>query len=158
MTRKADFNAEEWSLVVEAPALAGLRVISAERGGTLRETVSMGRAYAEARQHENTTDLLREIVSSAPQVDPRGFGSPDELAAESVRRLREAVRVLTEKATPEEVDDYQRFVRWLAEQVAAAHKEGGVLGLGGKPVSERELAALDEIAAALGLPPSADSS
>jgi hypothetical protein len=43
MTRKAEFNAEEWSTVVDGPLYAGMRVISAERGGTLRETVAMGR-------------------------------------------------------------------------------------------------------------------
>jgi hypothetical protein len=38
----------------------------------------------------------------------------------------------------------------LADTVARAHKEGGVLGIGGKEVSESEQAALDEIAAVLG--------
>ena len=46
MTEKADFNAEEWSTLVEAPALVALRVIAAERGGTLRESLSLGRAYS----------------------------------------------------------------------------------------------------------------
>ena len=34
MTRKADFNAEEWSTVVEGPLFAGLKVVSSHRGGT----------------------------------------------------------------------------------------------------------------------------
>ena len=50
MTAKADFNAEEWSTVVEAPVLAGMRVVSAGRGGTIRETLAMGKVYAAARQ------------------------------------------------------------------------------------------------------------
>jgi hypothetical protein len=33
--------------------------------------------------------------------------------------------------------------------VAHAHKEGGVLGIGGKEVSEQEQTALDELARAL---------
>ena len=43
--------------------------------------------------------------------------------------------------------EYKRFVYSLAESVAHAHKEGGFLGIGGKPVSEREQTALDAIAA-----------
>jgi hypothetical protein len=60
--------------------------------------------------------------------------------------LRDAVALLERKATPEEVEDYKRFVVTLAERVAAAHKEGG------EPVSQAERAAIDEIAAALGTP------
>jgi len=45
MTKKAEFNAEEWSVVLQGPPIAGMMVITAERGGTLRESVSMGKAY-----------------------------------------------------------------------------------------------------------------
>jgi len=48
------------------------------------------------------------------------------------------------------VESYKQFILTLADKVANAHKEGGVLGVGGKPVSESERAALDEIAATLG--------
>lgn len=48
MTRKAEFNAEEWSTVTAAPALAAIAVAAADRGGTLREGLSMARAYQEA--------------------------------------------------------------------------------------------------------------
>ena len=41
MTSKADFNAEEWSKLVEAPALVALRVIAADRGGKVRESLSL---------------------------------------------------------------------------------------------------------------------
>ena len=54
-----------------------------------------------------------------------------------------------QKATPEEVEAYKRFVLKLAETVAEAHREGGLMGIGGEQVSEGERAALDEIAATL---------
>lgn len=57
MTRKADFNAEEWSTLVEAPVLAGMRVVTAGRGGTLRE--SMAKAY------RSFVVKLAETVASA---------------------------------------------------------------------------------------------
>ncbi|HYY21736.1 MAG TPA: hypothetical protein VE780_07640 [Thermoleophilaceae bacterium] len=144
MTGKADFSPDEWELVQEGPPAAGLIVVTAERGGTLRETFSMAKAYVEARQQHGASELLDEIVSAKPEVDRTRHASFDQLKEYGLRRLREAVEVLERKATPEEVEDYRRFVVTLAERVAAAHKEGG------QPVSDAERAAVDEIAAALG--------
>lgn len=147
MTAKADFNAEEWALVAQAPALAGMRVIAADRGGTLRESVSMARAYAEARQGK-ADGLMGELLASPPLVDPR---SAQQLSQTGTEKLREALAILRGKATPDEVSAYQSFVLDVAETVAKAHKEGGFLGIGGKAVSDRERAALEEIAGALGV-------
>jgi hypothetical protein len=61
MTPKADFNAEEWSTVVHGPLYAGMRVISADRGGTLRESLAMGRVYQGARVHHGESELLDEL-------------------------------------------------------------------------------------------------
>ena len=46
MTTKADFNADEWSTIVEAPVLASMHVVGAGRGGTIRESLAIGRVYA----------------------------------------------------------------------------------------------------------------
>jgi hypothetical protein len=143
MTEKAAFNAEEWSKVAEAPALVALRVIAADRGGTIRESLSLGRAYAAARS--DGSGLLQEIVSTAPQVNPSGLKDPGALPQRAESALREALAVLEQKATPEEVEAYRDFLLKVAETVARAHKEGGFLGIGGKEVSESEQAALDEI-------------
>lgn len=150
MTKKAEFNAEEWSTILEGPPLAGMLVITAQRGGTLRESVSMARAYGEARQQENGAELLDEILTARPEIDPQRYKSAEELRSQGQERLREAVRLLEQKATPDEVDAYKRFVLAVAEKAAEAHKEGGFLGVGGEEVSENEKTALDEIAAALG--------
>ena len=47
---------------------------------------------------------------------------------------------MEEKATPEETEEYRQFLLRLADVVAHAHKEGGVLGIGGKEVSQEEQA------------------
>ena len=146
MTGKSDFNAEEWDKLVQAPALAALRVIHADRGGTLRESLSLARAYAEARQRGGG-ELLDAIVSSPPALDPSTARSPEQLAE---RALRDAIELLERKATPEEVEDYRRFVLAVADTVAHAHKEGGFLGIGGKEVSETEQAVLDQLAQTVG--------
>jgi hypothetical protein len=156
MTRKADFNAEEWSTVVDAPLYAGMRVVHADRGGTIRESVAMGRVYQAAREHHGESDLLDELVQSPPSIDAnKAREAGGDIAAIATGKLREAVGILGEKATPAEVDAYKRFVMTVAQAVASAHKEGGFLGIGGKQISEAENQALDEISSALGPPPAA---
>jgi hypothetical protein len=150
MTSKADFNAEEWSTVVEAPLLAGLRVIAADRGGTIRESVAMGRVYEEARKSQGQSELLDQLASSPPAVDQERAKAAGDLRTLTSERLREALGILDGKASPEEVESYKRFVVSVAEAAAKAHKEGGFIGIGGKQISESEQAALDEIAATLG--------
>jgi hypothetical protein len=155
VTRKADFNAEEWSTIVNAPVYAGMHVISADRGGTLRESLAMGRVYEEARQRHGESDLLDELVKSPPAIDPdRVREAGGKLGSLTSEQLRNAMQILETKATPAEIDAYKRFVMTVAQTVASAHKEGGFLGIGGKEVSDAENQALDEISSALGTPPS----
>jgi hypothetical protein len=154
MTRKAEFNAEEWSTVVNGPVYAGMQVIAAERGGTLRETMAMGRVYQEARARHGENELLDELVASPPAIDPeRVRDAGQNIGDITARQLRAAMAVLEGKATPAEVDAYKTFVMTVAQAVAGAHKEGGFLGIGGKHISEAEDRALDEISTALGAPP-----
>lgn len=154
MTRKADFNAEQWSTVVDGPLYAGMRVISADRGGTLRESLAMGRVYQEAREHQGQSELLDELVKSPPSIDAdRVREAGGNVAVLVSQQLREAMRIVETKSTAAEVDAYKRFVMTVAQAVASAHKEGGFLGLGGKQISDAENQALDEISAALGAPP-----
>jgi len=107
LTKKADFNAEEWSAVLEGPPIAGMMVITAERGGTLRESVSMGQAYLEARKQQDAGELLDDLLAARPELDPKRFSSPDELRTKGLERLREAVALLDSKADAGEVEAYQ---------------------------------------------------
>lgn len=149
MTTKADFNAEEWTTIVEGPLFAGMKVVAAGRGGTIRESMAMGRVYTHARQQQGASPLLDEIVASPPALDPKRAQEGQDVASLTTERLHEAVALMRRKASPDEVAAYERFVTSVAEAAAQAHKEGGVLGIGGERVSEAEQAALDEIAAML---------
>jgi hypothetical protein len=146
MTTKADFTPQEWDLVLEGPPSAGMIVITAQRGGTLRETVSMAKSYAEARAQHGQSELLDEIVAAKPEIDHTRYHSPEELKAHLLEHLRDAVALLEGKAQPQELDEYRRFVVNLAQRAAAAHRERG----GSGPVSDVEHAAITEIAQAMG--------
>src|ERR671922_601257 len=139
MTGKNEFTEEGWQTVLEGPPLAGLLVITAQRGGSIRESFALARSYAEARQQHGESELLDEIVSASPEFDRKRYGSEEELEREGLARLREAVGVLERKATPGEVEDYRKFVVTLAKRVAAAHKEGD------ESISPPEQAAMDRV-------------
>src|SRR5436190_21739542 len=143
MTGKTDFSEEEWEIILKGPPSAGMIVITAERGGTFRESFSMAKTYGEARKQHGAGQLLDEIVSEKPEVDRSRHSSVEELRADFLQHLRDAVALLERKATPEEVEDYRRFVLTVANRVAEAHKEGG------EPVSDSERQAIAEIADAL---------
>jgi hypothetical protein len=141
MTTKSEFNGEEWERVARGPVLAGVMVALADRGGSFRESLALGKAYAAAKRDEGGTELLNELVASPPSLDRESAGQPDQIP----EQIHEAVRIVEEKATPEEAEEYRQFILRLADVVAHAHKEGGVLGIGGKEVSEEEQAALDRL-------------
>jgi hypothetical protein len=120
-------------------------VSTAERGGSFREAFAMAKAFTEARKEHGDSALLDEIISHKPEMDHTRSHSAEELKEHGLQRIRDAIALLEQKATPEEVDDYRRFVTSLAERVAGAKSEKD-----DKPASDAESAAIAEIAQALG--------
>jgi hypothetical protein len=143
MTSKADFTSEEWQLILEAPPSAGMIVVTAQRGGSFRETIAMAKAYVEARKQHGTSELLDEIVAAKPERDHTHYHSPEELREHGLQHLRDSIALIASKATPEEAEEYRRFIVTLSHKVAAAHREHGV------EVSESEQKAIDAISEAL---------
>src|SRR5262252_10743019 len=119
-------------------------VLTAEHGGSFRESFALAKAYAEARQQHGEGELLDEIVSVKPQFNRHRYGTTEELESQGPQRLQEAVAALESKATPEEVEAYRGFVVSAARRVAEAHKEHG------ERIGPGEQAALDRISESLG--------
>jgi hypothetical protein len=149
LTGKTDFTEEEWKTVLEAPPSAGLLVIASDRGGSIRESFSMAKAYTEARKEHGDSQLLDELVDAKPEMDHTRYHSPEELKQACLKHITDAVDLLKSKATPEELDEYKKFVLSLANRVAEARKEG-FLGLSGERVSDDERSSIAEVEAALG--------
>jgi hypothetical protein len=143
MTSKGDFTPEEWQLILEAPPSAGMIVVTAQRGGSFRESIAMAKAYVEARQQHGKSQLLDEIAAAKPERDHTHYHSLEELKQHGLQHLRDSVLLLEGKAAPAEVDEYRRFIITLSHKVAAAHREHG------QEVSESEQAAINDITEAL---------
>jgi hypothetical protein len=142
MTGKADFSEQEWELVREGPPSAGMIVLLSSKGGSFRETWALAKTFAEARQHQGESELLDALVAEKPDM-PR-YHSPEEAEQQGLDGLRQAVAILEQKATPEEVESYKRFTMTVAQRVADAHKEEG------EAVSEGEREAIGKIESTLG--------
>lgn len=155
MTTKAEFNAEEWETIVNGPPIAGMIVVVAEHGGSLRETFKIGKVYEEAHQAHMGPELIDELIASPP--DPDHFRDATELHEKGLQLLRDAIATLDGRVTEDELDSYRGFVMGIAERVAHAHKSGGFLGIGGQEVSANEQLALDEVREAIGAHPVPDS-
>jgi hypothetical protein len=144
MTGKSDFTEQEWDAVLQGPPAAGTIVATASKGGTFKESFAIAKSYAEARQEHGASELLDAIVSAKPKVDRHLGHSPEEVSSRGLQHVRDAVQVLESKATPDEVNDYRRFVLTLADKVANAHSEDGTA------VSGLEQGAIAGITEALG--------
>lgn len=141
MTGKADFSQEEWELVREGPPTAGMAALLAESGGSFRESFALAKAYAEARKEHGENELLDALVAEKPDV--KRYKTFEELETEGLGRLAEAVALLEQKATADDVTAYRKFALDVAQRVAEAHKEGD------ERVSERERTAIEKIEASL---------
>jgi hypothetical protein len=149
MTDKAQFDADEWEHVSRAPAIAAMYLISAEKGGTLRESMAVGKVYAEVRKDSTGSPLVDEIVASLSSISPKEFADKEQFQAEAVGQVRAAKETLAAKADPEEVSTYGDFIVTVVKRVAEADKSGGFMGIGGERVTAQETAAIEEIRAAV---------
>lgn len=149
MTGRNDFTDDQWKAVLEGPTSAGLLVIASDRGGSIRESFSMAKAYTEAREGHGESELLDTIVSTKPEVDRTKVKSPEEMKEHSLQNIRNGVALIVQKGTKQEIAEYKQFIRDLANKVAEARKEG-FMGISGDRVSDDEKEALAAIEEALG--------
>src|SRR6204780_3000478 len=97
MTSKTAFSPEEWKAVLEGPPSAGMIVVTAARGGMIRESIAMSKAYAEARAQHGDSELLDAIVAAKPETDHTRYHTPEELREHGLQHVRDAVALLDTK-------------------------------------------------------------
>lgn len=145
MTEKSAFNESDWETVLKGPTAAGMLVAASSRGGTFRESFAIAKAYTDARSAHGGSELLDAIVSARPKTERPHGHSFEEIKADSLNRVNEALGVVERTGTAEELAAYKVFILEVSKRVAEAHKEDG------KQVSDSEQAALDAVADTVGL-------
>jgi hypothetical protein len=162
MTTKADFTSEEWARLERAPIVAGMAISLADPGGpieAIKETSASLKTVLETARAEGESELVasvaKEVVEKAQRrqsplgdFEPRGAQAPVEILEE----LSAVNQLVTEKAAPEEAEEFREWLLTAARRTAEAAKEGGFLGFKAERVSEGEQQMLERLKAVLSPP------
>jgi hypothetical protein len=158
VTTQADFTEDEWTKLYRAPVVAGLGISLADPGGPIeisKEALAVMKTATAPTEAEGLVVELAEglkVVLDEKQnpvsaLKPESGVDPREVILDE---LKEANRIISEKATPEEASGYRTWVLESARKAADAAKEGGFFGFGAVQVSEGEEALLTKLEGMLG--------
>ncbi len=163
MTTKIDYTLDEWWALQEVPLLVGVALLYASpssTGGVMREILASATAVANASQMFPDNELIQALMT--PDEDSKILKPPpaliagasrqeraEQLRKETLARCERVANVLNTKATAREIREYKMWVMAIGGEVAAAAREGGVLGIGAKTITDAEIVLLQDIANAL---------
>jgi len=161
MTTQADFTEEEWVKLYRAPLVAGMGVSLADIGGPIEMSKESLAAIKTAVTPTEEQGLLVDLSTGLKVVLDQKQNPMSDLKPESgtdpremiLDELREANRIVSEKATAEEATGYRAWVLQSAKNAADAAKEGGFFGIGAEQVSEGERQVLAKLEEVFGAPP-----
>lgn len=151
------FNDHQWQRLVEAGPQIALAV--AASGGSPKQSVAELDAFLRMVD-EAADDSVGGGVLARLAVDTRGKlasgmlrGSQDDAITDGLRAAREAGAILAVHADEQEARTLRQWLVSVAYTVASAARDGGILGIGGREVSDVEKETMDAIADALGASP-----
>lgn len=162
MTTQADYTNEEWKLILQAPAMAGMVVMLTGQSGPfqmVKEMFAVSKAIVDAEKQEASNELIGALVTAAKSVKPEDmqpaqkFNTIEEARAHALDQVRQVGALVDQKAPAQEAQEFKQWLTSLGQKVAEAAKEGGFLGFGGVQVTEEEKTAINELATALGVRP-----
>lgn len=162
MADKSSFTPEEWKLVLSSPMLAGLAVTMAEPSGIwgmLKESMASASAVVAAGRDANASPLMKALLADMETSDGRHIArdeikegmsgrSPAEIKQQVISKLAQVGKIIDAKA-PQDAPAFKSWLKYVADQVAEAAAEGGVLGFGGTKVTDAEKATITEVGRAL---------
>jgi hypothetical protein len=162
MAKKADFTPEEWQKILSLPQVASLYLALASPSnplGLAQEMVASTKGIVEALKSSSGNELIDAVAADVRQkaenrerMEPplKAGNDLNVMKAQCLQACRDVTALLSQKA-PADAQAYKEWVYQAAQNSANAAKEGGIFGIGGERVSEAEAAALNEVAAALGV-------
>ncbi len=158
---RASLSQEQWAVLRDAPHLVALAV-SASGGSHVDSLLERAAGQAAiANGINNDHPLVRAIAAreeiAAAAVAVRALlterhgtqRAPAELLQLATESARHAADVLRTHGSELDRYAYREYVLVVARKVAEAAREGDILGIGGRLVSDAERAAINAIAKAL---------
>lgn len=162
MTTRPAYSEDDWTALIQAPKVIALAVIAASATQPVQaqhELNALDQALLNARQSSGSP--LIAAVANDPRAnvtgdDPlnRTGGWPVDFPRAMVGAINSCQQVsslLGGRAIAEETKAYKHWLLQIGREVAKAEKEGGLFGLGGKPISDDEMAVLRVLALVLGV-------
>ncbi|HEX5823079.1 MAG TPA: hypothetical protein VFY18_01350, partial [Candidatus Limnocylindrales bacterium] len=97
-------------------------------------------------------ELLSEVIDAVQDRLATGapVGPADRAIMDGIEAARKAGAILSTMATPGDASAVRAWLLGVANEVSAAAREGGILGIGGAQVSEPESQLILELSEALG--------
>ncbi|MDP8905135.1 MAG: hypothetical protein M3N29_07450 [Chloroflexota bacterium] len=149
------YNEQQWAdLTAAAPQIAlAVAAASGSTGQTDSELEAFLRLVQETAESQPRTTLLGRLASDVSGRLAGGMEPPGEdVIADGIHAARRAGALLAVHPDEQQAREVRLWLLEVARTVAAAAKEGGVLGIGGREVSKPEQETLMSIADALGVP------
>ncbi|SCE69814.1 hypothetical protein GA0070607_0502 [Micromonospora coriariae] len=154
------FSDEEWGLLVGLPQSVLTTASAAESDGTRRtmaenaaglETIAAGRESASPLVAAVAGEIVTrvgdpEAGEELPVIAP---ADPRAMIDDVLVRAGEAAALLAVRVDEGAAGAYKHWLVEIAEQVVGAASSGGLLGLGGEPVSDSERRFRDRLAQVL---------
>ena len=144
---KAKFTTVQWESVRMAPVAAAHLVMMADKSGPMdasKEMNAIAGVIDDPRKHAAPTSVLNLAFETELSADELVKYAKGNKASDAIAMVREAIE-LVDRNSPADGPNFRQLVADVANKVANASKEGGVLGFGGTLVSEGEQKALDQI-------------
>ncbi len=167
------YSQEELSLLATTPHLIGSTMASAASSGlfgTGKELFASASSVLAGVKSFPDNPLIKEIVPepqagmqaamerarkaqgwATARLKEKGVTSFEKLRSTVLDDCRTVARLLGSKSSATEAAEYKQWAMSVAEKVAAAASEGGILGFGGEKISAPEKQLLGEIRGALGV-------
>jgi len=149
-----EFTENQWQRLVEAgPQIA--RAVAASSGKQSQSETELNaflRLVDATADESESAGLLGKLAAATRDKVASGMltENPDDAIPDGIQAAREAGAILSVVADEQEARAIRQWLLQVAYTVASAAREGGVLGIGGKNVSDVERETMAEIADGLG--------
>ncbi|ELR96779.1 hypothetical protein [Gloeocapsa sp. PCC 73106] len=156
------YNETELKTIANAPMMAGMAISLVDLGivSTAIEAAALGKEFVGVAKKYPNNSLIQTVFSEEnfksgvikpekPEITPEEVQS-GALVDRAIASISEAITILTDRATPEEIQEYKQFIYGCGEAVAEA-AGSGLFGSGSPKVSEKEALALSRLKTALAI-------
>jgi uncharacterized membrane protein len=144
---EADFAPDEWATLQRALMSSGVLVSLAEGVTDADEIFALVRKLRET-SITHPRRFIRELAAGSAFKTWLGPGTDyQHYAVPALKAIHAATVIVADKA-PEDLAAFRAFLFDIAAAVADANNEGGFFGLGARPRTPREAAAMDAVSKA----------